>query len=227
MKLASARQILTEKGWLSVQEEGLRARILQRGVLIHLKPGDTLYRVGDAPGGIYGLAQGAVSASISPFGGAPRPAHVWRQGHWMGEGCFLSRGPRRVGVQALVESWALHVPLEALDLIERDDPTIVRRVSQILLINLDMLIRSWHEHQLPDHEGRIAASLCRLFSPETSKIPLSQTDLGALARASRKQVNATLRRFEAEGWVTTGYRSITIKAVGPLQELAERQAEET
>lgn len=227
MKLASARQILSERGWLSVQDESFRARILQRGILIHLEPGDTLYRVGDPPGGLYGLAQGAVSASISPFGAAPRPAHVWGQGHWMGEGCFLSRGPRRVGVQALVESWALHVPLDALDFIERDDPTIVRRVSQILLVNLDMLIRAWHEHQLPDHEGRIAASLCRLVSPGTATIPLSQTDLGAIARASRKQVNAALKRFEAEGWVSTGYRSITIKAVGPLQKLAERQAEET
>ena len=42
MKLASARQILTEKGWLSVQEESLRARILQRGVLIRLEPGEPL-----------------------------------------------------------------------------------------------------------------------------------------------------------------------------------------
>lgn len=225
VRLATARQILSEVGWLSLQPERFRERLLQRAILLHFAPGDTLYRVGDPPGGLYGLVQGVVSASTSPYGREPRLADLWKPGHWMGEGCFLSRQPRRVGIRAITETWVLHVPLDALDQIEREDPSIVRRVSLILLINVDALIRLWHEQRVPDHVRRIAAALCRLSAaaPPTLPIPLSQAELGEVSSASRKQVNAALKQFEAEGWLKLGYRSIEVKAPGPLRRLAESE----
>ncbi|MGH2257752.1 helix-turn-helix domain-containing protein, partial [Enterococcus faecalis] len=41
-------------------------------------------------------------------------------------------------------------------------------------------------------------------------LPLTQTEIGAMARASRRQVNAALKRFAENRWLETSYRSITI-----------------
>lgn len=180
-------------------------------------PGDVVYRHGDPLGGIYGLVAGVVTATTAPPVATPRLLHVGRPGFWVGEGCFLSREPRRVGVQAVEESWMIHLPLEALDQMERTDPIIVRRVVQILMMNLDILVAAFYELHNPDEHRRVAAALRRITVTENTPIPLSQTELGMMSNTSRKQVNAALKSFADAGWLTRGYRSITIKDLEGLQ----------
>ena len=60
---------------------------------------------------------------------------------------------------------------------------------------------------------------------EGKTLPLSQTDLGMIAGASRKQVNAAVRRFADMGWLTKGYRSITLHDMAALRGFAERDDE--
>jgi CRP-like cAMP-binding protein len=52
------------------------------------------------------------------------------------------------------------------------------------------------------------------------RIPLTQSEIGLMANASRKQVNAALARFAEAGWVKTDYRSIVIRDVGKLRRFA-------
>lgn len=125
---------------------------------MHFLPGDVIYRVGDPVGGVYGIASGAVSVTTSPAAATPRLFHVGIPGDWIGEGCFLVREPRRVGMQAAVETWAMHLPLEAMDHIASRDPLAVRRFTKILMNNLDTLVRSFYDLHNPDENFRIAAA---------------------------------------------------------------------
>ena len=73
---------------------------------------------------------------------------------------------------------------------------------------------------IPRADRRIAAVLHRAGWLQSRSIPISQEDLGAMANASRKQVNAALARFERRGWVVHAYRSIEISDAKALLHFA-------
>lgn len=219
--LAKARDVLATSGWLSMQPEKFRAEVLRRASLVKFASGDVIYRLGDPLGGVYGLVAGAVMVTTAPPVNVPRLFHVGTPGSWIGEGPYLSRQPRRVGMQAAVETWMMHLPLEAMDQMEREDPSVVRRFAQILLINLDILVRAFYDVQKQSADQRIASALRRVNLVEGKPIPISQTELGFMANTSRKHVNAALKRFEAEGWLASGYRVITIRNIEALRRFAE------
>jgi CRP/FNR family cyclic AMP-dependent transcriptional regulator len=60
----------------------------------------------------------------------------------------------------------------------------------------------------------------RLTSIGDRPIPLSQAELGDLANASRKQVNAAIRELAARGCVRARYRSIEILDAESLRRFA-------
>jgi CRP-like cAMP-binding protein len=131
-------------------------------------------------------------------------------GAWTGEGCFLTRQPRRIELRALVETWLMHLPLEQMDQMASADPMVAHNFGQIIMSSVDVLIRVINDLQKVDPDRRIASVLERATSIEKRPLPLTQTEIGTMARASRRQVNAALKRFTENGWLKTSYRSITI-----------------
>jgi CRP-like cAMP-binding protein len=213
---AEAERVVSETGWLSLQPANFRAEILRRCVVQHFAAGETLYHFGDPLGGIYGVVAGIMSVDSSPRHATPLLMHIGIPGMWTGEGCFFTRQPRRIELRAVVDSCMMHLPLEAMDQIAARDPNSVRNFAQILMMNVDTLLRIIHDLQQRDASRRIASVLWRI-SPEGRPIPLSQTEIGTMANASRKQVNAALQKFEAQGWVENSYRSIILTKVAELR----------
>jgi len=220
-----ARDILSSIGWLSRQPEAFQDEVYRRSVPVRFAAGDVIYRVNDPLGGMYGIVGGAVVVSIGPANAAPRIMHVLTSGSWIGEGPFLSREPRRVGLRATLDTSAIYLPLDAMDQMAARDPLVLRNFVQVLLGNLDYLMRSSYDLQDPDEHRRIARALRRIMTLENTPIPLSQSALGMLSNASRKTVNAALQRFEKAGWVKRGYRSVTITDMKRLMQYAESDAE--
>jgi CRP-like cAMP-binding protein len=218
---SKARDVLSGGGWLGQQPEDFQKDLFQRASLVQYSAGEVIYRIGDPLGGIYGVVSGAVLVMAAPPKAMPQPLHVVTAGGWIGEGPFLSREPRRVGLRAATETQALYLPLDAMDQMVSQDPTVIRRFTQILLINLDVLVRAFHDLQEPDEYRRIARSLRRVVASEDVPIPLTQTALGIMSNASRKTVNAALQRFEKAGWTKSGYRAITITDLEGLRGYAE------
>lgn len=223
ISLAEARRVLSEAGWLSEQPEGFRAEVLRRGQLVRFGAGDTIYRLGDPPGGVYGLVSGAVAVVTAPPDGGPQLLHIGMPGSWIGEGSFLVREPRRVGMRAVVPTVTLHLPLEAMDRIAAEDPLAMRCFVRILMGNLDILVRAFHDLQQNGTDRRVALALLRLAPGAEVAVPVSQADLGQMAHATRGQVNAALRRFVDAGWVGKGYRSVRIRDLAALRGFAARE----
>ena len=212
--------ILTQAGWLALQPPELQREVLRSARLVQLKPGEIVYRVGDPLGGIYGLVGGVVAVSVAPMKTAPRLVHISEPGSWIGEGCFLTKQPRRVEVRALDHAWLLHLPLEDMDRMAADSPEAARQFGAISVLNGDRLIRLVYDLLIRDVTRRIAAVLERLASGNERFVPLSQAEVGAMANASRKQVNAALQRFEAKGWVQLSYGAVTIADARALRGFA-------
>ena len=216
-----ARDILSTIGWLSLQPAEFQAEIFRRSVPVKYSAGNVIYRMGGPLGGIYGIVSGAVVVSAAPRNAVPHPLHMLTTGAWIGEGCFLSREPRRVGLQAAIDTSAIYLPIDCMDQMAGSDPLATRRFTQILLMNLDIVIRAFHDLQDPDEHRRIARSLRRVAPMENTPIPIAQSALGMLANTSRKTVNAALQRFAKAGWAKTGYRSVTVTNLKGLDRFAE------
>jgi CRP-like cAMP-binding protein len=216
-----ARDILSSVGWLSRQPEAFQDEVFRRAVPVRYAAGDVIYRLGDPLGGIYGVVSGAVTASIAPGRSVPHILHVLTSGGWTGEGPFLSREPRRLELRAALDTQAVYLPLEAMDHMAARDPQVIRNFVQILILNLDIVLRASYDLQDSDEHRRIARALRRIMPLENTPIPLAQAALGILSNTSRKTVNAALKRFEKSGWLKRGYRSITITNMKRLTRFAE------
>lgn len=216
-----AHDILSGIGWLSRQTEAFRAEVLRWAVPVKFAAGDVIYRLGDEIGGIYGIASGAVIAKAAPRGYSPQIVHVLAPGGWTGEGPFLSREPRRLDLIAAVETTAAYLPLDVMDRMATRDPMATRQFTQIMLINLDILLRAFYDMQDPDEHRRIARALRRIASMEGFAIPLTQETLGILANVSRKTVNAALKKFSEAGWVKAAYRTVSVTNLKSLSNFAD------
>lgn len=216
-----AEQIMSERGWLPLLPEAFRTEILRRSALLHFAPGETVFRLDDPAGGVYGLVAGTVSISLAPDGATPRLILLGVPGYWTGEGCFLTRKPRRGELRAVVETTMLHLPLDAMDQLAARDPSVVHHVALMLMMNVEFLFRVINDLQKPEADRRIASVLQRTTWSGEAPIPLTQSEVGVMANASRKQVNAAIKRFSEAGWLTNTYRSITIANPGALRHFAE------
>ena len=130
-------------------------------------------------------------------------------GSWTGEDSYLIRQPRRLELRALVETWVMHLPLDQMAQMTAADPAVIRNFCQNLLHGVDVLIRIIHDLQKQDPDRRIASVLQRM-TWSSKQVLLTQTEVGTMASASRRQVNAALKRFAANGWLTTSYGSISV-----------------
>jgi len=216
-----ARDILSNVGWLSRQPEPFQEEVFRRLVPMRYAAGDIIYRVGDPLGGIYGCVSGAVIAKGAPPRALPQILHILTPGGWTGEGSFLSREPRRIELQAALDTQAVYLPLDVMDAMAARDPQAIRYFVQMMIVNLDIVLHASYDLQDPDEHRRIARALRRIMALENVPIPLAQAALGILSNASRKTVNAALQRFEKSGWVKRGYRSITITDMKRLTQFAE------
>ncbi len=205
-----AGSILTGAGWLSLQPTSFRREVLRRGTLRNYATGEAAFHFGDPPGGVFGLVSGTVAINASPPTATPRLIHVGMPGFWTGEGAFWTREPRRVEMRAVGETQMMHLSLDAMDQMAARDPNVLRYFALMLMLNVDTLIRIVHDLQQPEAARRIAAVLNRASPVSGMPLMLSQTELGTMANASRKQVNAALQRFAKVGWLSNTYRAITV-----------------
>lgn len=223
--LSRARDMLSSIGWLSLQPEEFRTEIFRRVLPVKYQAGEFIYRMGDPLGGIIGIVSGAVTVYVAPPNALPQLLHVLTPGSWTGEGPFLSRQPRRITLQAAIDTTGVYLPLELMDQMSGRDPLATRRFTQIMLLNLDLLLRAFYDLQDPDEHRRIARALRRLAPVENTPIPLAQSALGMLSNTSRKTVNAALQRFTKAGWVRTAYRSVVVTDLDGLTRFAESQSD--
>jgi len=219
-----AEQIISSTGWLAYLPAPLRTLVLEHAQLLRFDTGDIIFRHGDKSGGIYGLVSGYVAVNLATPGSTPRLVHMAHPGGWTGEGCFMTGQPRRVGLEAVSESWVMHVSLKSMEQMAALEPNIIRAFGMITILAADMLIRMVHDLQKRGGDRRIASVLHRIVWPDNRPITISQDNLGIMANASRKQTNAALQKFAAEGWIANGYRSITVTNIDSLKQFSELPA---
>lgn len=231
MEISEARSVAMDHGWLSLTHPAFRMAVLERSALQAFSAGETIYCVGDPPGGLYGLILGSVGVSIAPGERGPYLAHFARPGTWLGEGPLITGGPRQVGLTATRACHVLHLPLHAFQEIVAEDPTCWRYVALLTSIHLGTAIGAADDLMIRDHVQRFIAILlrlggCRLASPQNAaaiEFHVSQEDIAVMANVARTTAGAILRRLAKHGHIDLSYSRVRILAPDALRKmLADR-----
>lgn len=219
---AQMRESLLADGWLSAQPAEFQEIILEESKARFYPAGTMVYEVGDPPGGIYGVVSGTVAINIAPGETGPHVASVSATGDWFGEGGYLTRQPRRIGLVALCDSWLAHVSLARMGQITYRCPDACRMFGAIAMYNMENAIRAVEDLLNPSAERRFAATLWRCCAGRSGAgLVMTQAELGRVSNCSRKVVNRVVQKLEELGMVRQGYGAIHIVDAGKLRRFAD------
>lgn len=225
MDREAACESVARKGWLRHTPASFRRAVLDRCRLENFTEGTTVYAIGDDPGGMYGIAAGALAVSVSPGDLGPYTAHFGLPGGWYGQASVFTRQPRRVGLIATRDSQLLHLPLRAIDELVRHDPGAWQFFGLLTILQLDAAVEATDDLMIRAHCKRLVAALLRLGDCHRTKpqnrmpieLDISHEDLAHLANVARTTAGSVLRELEADGHVKLAYRRITILAPDALK----------
>ena len=110
----------------------LRARISQAARPISFHAGDDVVRQGDTDGSLFIVARGVFEVSLDNHGKRVAVARLGT-GDFFGEMSLLTGSPRSAHVTALCDTTALELDKDALGPILQTDPTLAKRLGDIVL----------------------------------------------------------------------------------------------
>jgi CRP/FNR family transcriptional regulator, cyclic AMP receptor protein len=214
---------------LANMSEALQDEFLASGKLRRLRAGDFAYHIGDAPGGMFGIANGTIGV-IVPSGDETAMCHLLRQGAWFGAAPVLSHGPRFLSFQAVEASEALVVGLADLHVIGARFPDLYRHVGAMSERAIQALsARIIGDLLISSGQRRLAAVLVRLSGiwegQPPAPIPLSQQAIGQMSNLSRDRVNRFLQELVGAGCIELRYGSVVVTDPTVLEEIAQHGAE--
>ena len=216
--------VLASRGWLSFTPPGFRTDVLARTQLRQFRKGETVYRAGDPPGGLWGIVKGAVEIEWPPPGGTPHLVHFAAAGFWFGEGPLVADRPRAVTVIATRPSTLASLSLTDCHAILRADPPAWRWIALLSIMNTELSGGVVADLLQRDPVKRTAALLLRLSgvrspifgAPEPLPVYLSQEKLAQLVNLSRNSIIPILHDFVRSGWIEVRYGSILVIDVKAL-----------
>ena len=214
---AEISKILMPDPWFSRQPEPLRTALVTEAQEAHVGAGHWIYDAGESASGLYGALSGSIAMHIGLENEEPTLISIIGPGRFFGyTGRFL--GGRRVATAVAREpSTLLYLPERSLEAIAQKQPDIWVRLAELSSFHVVAGFRLAVANTRPAAQ-RLAIHLHLLaaqFSPSTL-LPITQDELSEMTGLSRKTVNRVLADFERDGILTTGYRSLDIKAPSRL-----------
>ena len=210
---------LFRAGWLADASEGLREAIQSRCSFRTLSEGESLYHVGDEPGGLYGVVQGQIGIHGDQFGAGPTLFHIVGPGFWTGEFATITGQARVISLTARTAGQVVRLTRIDFLRIAEADPLAWRHIALMSSRNVlrALAINGAMRREKPTE--RLATTLVNVaaeFSGDPCVLRVSQEDLAAMIRMSRGSVNAALARLESAGLLRRDYGTITLHDVATL-----------
>jgi CRP-like cAMP-binding protein len=229
-EIENGKNLFRARGWLASTVPPFRDAVLSECQWYKVEANVPVSRGGDAIGGIYGVALGAVG--IIPAVGTSDAGliHIDRAPFWYGLQPFLTGEGRQVTVLARSECIVAHMSQLALARVLAEQPAgwQMLLVQQVALNA--MSIQAISDLLLPDRDRRCAGVLLRIAGARNSgSLPQSASfevyctheELAAMCNLSRQTVSQVLQVFERSGMIDLGYRSIQLRDPERLRSLVE------
>ncbi len=213
--------------WFGALPLADRQALLGASELLRLRPGEMLFRQGDAPGGFYGLASGSLNISSLREDGREAILVVLEAGNWIGEISLMDRQPRTHDATALAAAEVLVVPQAAFAALMQGAP-FARAIAGLLAARVRSLYGMVEDAALRSTRARVARRLLLLargdatLAPKTRPVlPVSQEALAMMLGITRQTLSKELKALVEQGAVALHYRRIEITSAARLQALSD------
>jgi CRP-like cAMP-binding protein len=213
----TARKVLSAKGWLSQTPQRFRTAILEASRVRRFETGSSVYGFEDPPGGLWGLAEGALAIEINSTAHGLHVAHLFRPGAWTGHAAIVTGAPRRIGLSAVLPSTLIFVAMVEIERIAETEPHTWRWLALLSVLHADIAVGVADDLMIRAARARVAAVLLRLSGSRDdprerpAPIALNQEDLARLCCLSRTALGRQLERLRDEGLVETAYRQVVVR----------------
>jgi len=161
------------------------------------------------------LDGGLIKVSVSRADGKLATLTGVSAGGWIGEGSLLKREARRYDVIALRASNIARVPQATFDWLLETNIRFNRYLLDQLNERVAQFIGKAESDRLLNADARVARCLAELFNPllypdKSLRLPITQEEIGLLARTSRQRTNKALRTLEAARLLNVEYGAVHV-----------------
>jgi CRP/FNR family cyclic AMP-dependent transcriptional regulator len=192
-----------------------RVRVLQRD--------EVLFLTGDRPTTVCAVASGTLRVFTTSLAGTEPTFTLLSPGALVGELGVLDDVPRSASVAALRTAEVVEVPARAFRAAYDNDPSIARRLVQLLAERLRELSDGMADLTYLDLGGRLAKYLvseAERLGSSTFRLALTQAELGQMLGGARQTVNQVLQSLAATGLVAIDGRNVQIHDLQGLRQRA-------
>ena len=220
------RTRLASGHWFSHLPEPFQHSLLAQARQRQLAAGQTLFKRGDPPCGLYAVLDGALRISAVNEHGKEALLSLVESPFWLGEICLFDGLPRTHDACAVGPCTLLQVPQQALLNILNESPQYWRDLALLMSQKLRLSFINIEQLSLMPASVRLAHRLLMIVEgygeAEYSKsvLQLPQEDLAAMLSLSRQTTNALLKDLQAQGIVRLGYGEIEILDARRLRKAA-------
>lgn len=191
------RDFLRNHPLLSALGADLLERMSARAIVRKVKRGATIFRKGDPGNSLFAVCSGSVKISAPSSDGKDAVLNVLGRGGVFGEIALLDGGPRTADAVAVADCELL--VLERRDFLPliREKPDALLKLMELVCGRLRHTSEQVEDIVFLDLPGRLAKTLLRLSQEaSSSKIAMTQREIGQIIGMSRESTNKQLRAWE-------------------------------
>lgn len=223
------REAVLSNPWIAALPAQVRADILACATLRMLAAGQSLYRRGDAPDGVYCVVEGLVCVSGVNRDGRQTVLDFYGPGSWIGEISTLDGGPRVHDIDASGPAQLLQVRPPDLEALLARHPALSRALLTLEAQRLRVLFNAIESYSTQTLAQRLANRLLMLAGGHgvatangvEIRLQLSQETLARLIGSTRQRVTQVLKDWEREGVVRRERGHLVLKDRARLETFAQ------
>lgn len=207
-------------------DAALRA-IAERTVLRDLPRDATLFRQGEACGGLFVVVRGQVRVYRANAEGREQVLHTQGPGQTLAEVPLFDAGSYPASARAIENSRVLFLPVDQFRLLYRASPEIADSVIRELGRRLRRAVGLIEKISLRDIPARVALTLVEYAEAAGTRcnggefqLPRTQEELAAELATTRESVARALARLRADGAIDQAAGRIRIRSITRLEEVA-------
>ncbi|WP_298013085.1 Crp/Fnr family transcriptional regulator [uncultured Castellaniella sp.] len=218
-----SRALQTHAAWFDLLDDAQQARVIRDTTLAQVEAGTIIEHKGVVAGAWIGVIDGLIKVSVGNADGKLASLTGVPAGGWIGEGSLLKREARKYDIIALRRSVIARLRGDTFDWLLDNSIPFNRFLLHQLNERVAQFIGKAEHDRLLAPDARVARCLAELFNPllypgNSTRLEITQEEIGYLARISRQRTNQALRALEAARLLKVEYGAVQVLDLDGLKQ---------
>ncbi|WP_323018292.1 Crp/Fnr family transcriptional regulator [Castellaniella sp.] len=210
-----SRSLQTHAAWFELLDDAQQARVIRDTAVAQVEAGTIIEHKGVVAGAWIGVLDGLIKVSVGNAEGKLASLTGVPAGGWIGEGSLLKREARKYDIIALRRSVIARLRGDTFDWLLDNSIPFNRFLLHQLNERVAQFIGKAEHDRLLAPDARVARCLAELFNPllypgNSTRLEITQEEIGYLARISRQRTNQALRTLEAARLLKVEYGAVQV-----------------